>query len=220
MSEIIDLMRYWIEEGIHALGYVGIALIMCVENLFPPIPSELVMPFAGFLVVRGEFTLVGIILAGTIGSVVGAVILYYIGLWADELIVRNFLRRFGKYFFLSESDLDRAMDFFNRYRQPVVFFGRLIPIIRSLISLPAGMNRMPLGTFLLFTTLGSAIWTTLLSVAGLILAENWESILEYIDRYQKFTLIVLILAVIIFVVVRVRSYLNNKNVSNEPTSKA
>jgi len=219
MSEIIDQMRIWIEQGIQALGYVGIALIMCIENLFPPIPSELVMPLAGFLVVKGEFTLLGIILAGTIGSVVGAIILYYIGLWADEPIVRNFIRRFGRYFFLSESDLDRAMDFFNRYRQPVVFFGRLIPIIRSLISLPAGMNRMPLGTFLIFTTLGSAIWTTVLSVAGLILAENWELILDYVDRYQKFTLIVLILAVIIFIVMRVRSYLQNKSVS-DPTSKA
>jgi Uncharacterized membrane-associated protein len=219
MSEIIDQMRIWIEQGIQALGYVGIALIMCIENLFPPIPSELVMPLAGFLVVKGEFTLLGIILAGTIGSVVGAIILYYIGLWADEPIVRNFIRRFGRYFFLSESDLDRAMDFFNRYRQPVVFFGRLIPIIRSLISLPAGMNRMPMGTFLIFTTLGSAIWTTVLSVAGLILAENWELILDYVDRYQKFTLIVLILAVIIFIVMRVRSYLQNKSVS-DPTSKA
>jgi membrane protein DedA with SNARE-associated domain len=218
MSELLDQLRLWIEWGIESLGYAGIALIMCLENVFPPIPSELVMPLAGFLVEKGRFSFVGVVLAGTLGSVAGALILYYFGLWADEPVVRSFIRRFGRFMLVSEKDLDRAMGFFQRYSQPVVFFGRLIPLIRSLISIPAGMNRMPLGRFLLFTTLGSTIWTSLLAAAGLILAENWELILDYIDRYQKLTLAVIALAVVGFVAVRIRSRMlkNRLNDDLEP----
>jgi membrane protein DedA with SNARE-associated domain len=198
MSEIMHQVGLWIEGIIQFLGYPGIALVMLAENLFPPIPSELVMPFAGFLVADGRMNFGAAVVAGTTGSVLGAVVLYYIGRWADEPVVRRFLRRYGRWIQISEADLDRVLSFFDRYGQPIVFFGRLIPIVRSLISVPAGMHRMPLPTFLLFTLLGSAIWTSLLTYAGVVLGANWESILVYTKRYERFTLLVVVATALVF----------------------
>jgi membrane protein DedA with SNARE-associated domain len=204
MAEILDQIRIWIEQIISAMGYPGITFVMLVENLFPPIPSEVVMPFAGFLVVDGRFSLPGIILAGTLGSVLGALVIYYIGLWSNERVVRRFIRRWGKYFLLSEDDLDRALNVFDRYGEIIIFVGRLIPIIRSLISLPAGMQRMSMPKFLLFTTMGTAIWSGILGYAGVLLGENWEEILDIVDRYEKATAVVLIVLVVVFVGYRLR----------------
>ncbi len=203
MAEILDKLSILIEDIIAALGYPGITLVMFLENIFPPIPSEIVMPFAGFLVAdNGEMTFPGIVIAGALGSVLGALVIYYVGVWADDLVIRRFVRRYGRYFTVSEQDLDRALSFFDRYGEAIVFFGRLIPIIRSLISLPAGMKRMPLRRFLLFTALGTAIWTALLSAAGVILKENWEDILTFIDTYQMVTLVVVGAAVLVLVIRR------------------
>jgi len=203
MSGLMEQVRLVIEQIMQTLGYPGIALIMLVENVFPPIPSELVMPLAGFLVASGTFSFPGAIAAGTIGSVAGAVILYYIGMFAGEPLVRPFIRNYGKWFLLSEADLDRSLVIFTRHGDSMVFFGRVIPLIRSLISLPAGMNRMPLLRFLLLTTAGSAIWTTLLTVAGYILGANWSTVVEFIGQYQRFVLALLVLIVVAFVVRRV-----------------
>lgn len=203
MAELMETVRFWIQEIMTALGYPGIALIMLAENLFPPIPSELVMPLAGFLVAQGQFNFLGAIAAGTTGSVLGAVILYYIGRIAGEPLVRPFFRNYGKWFLLSEADLDRALSVFGRHGDVMVFTGRVIPLIRSLISLPAGMHRMPMGRFLLLTTVGSALWTTLLTVAGYILGANWGRVVEFISDYQKVVLAALALGVLYFVVRRV-----------------
>ena len=198
MAEILDTLRVVIEQIITALGYPGIALVMLVENLFPPIPSELVMPFAGFLAGRGEMNLALALLAGTIGSVVGAVVLYYVGFWAGERAVRAFVRRYGRFFLLSEEDLDRTISFFERRGNAVVFFGRLVPLVRSLISIPAGTSRMPMGMFLLFTILGSAIWNVVLAGAGLALGENWDQILSFVRQYERVILVALAAAIILF----------------------
>lgn len=192
MAEILDLLSVGIEHIIETLGYPGIALVMFIENIFPPIPSEVVMPFAGFLVAdNGQFTFAGVLFSGTLGSVLGAVMLYWIGAWADEPVIRAFVRRYGRYMLLDERDLNRALSVFERHGELIVFVGRLIPLIRSLISLPAGMQRMPFGRFLLFTVLGSMLWTGMLSYAGFMLGENWEEVLTIIDRYQFITLGVL-----------------------------
>ncbi|MDQ3701671.1 MAG: DedA family protein [Chloroflexota bacterium] len=198
MAEILDTLRVVIEQIITALGYPGIALVMLVENLFPPIPSELVMPFAGFLAGRGEMNLALALLAGTIGSVVGAVVLYYIGFWAGERAVRAFVRRYGRFFLLSEEDLDRTISFFERRGNAMVFFGRLVPLVRSLISIPAGTSRMPMGPFLLFTILGSAIWNAILASAGLALGENWDQILGFVRQYERAILVALAVAIAVF----------------------
>jgi membrane protein DedA with SNARE-associated domain len=196
MAQLMEQVGIWIEQIITALGYPGIAFVMFAENVFPPIPSELVMPFAGFLVGRGESNFILAVISGTLGSVLGAVVLYYIGVWAGDAIVRKIIVRYGRILMLSEKDYDRALDFFGRYGSPVVFFGRLIPIIRSLISIPAGMERMPLPKFLFFTALGSAIWTTVLCYAGVILGENWENVLAIVKQYER---VVLVLLVVVFI---------------------
>ncbi|MGB9737045.1 MAG: DedA family protein [Chloroflexus aggregans] len=205
MGRILEQLGLWIESIILAIGYPGITLVMLAENLFPPIPSELVMPFAGFLVGRGEMNLFLAIGAGTLGSVLGAIVLYYIGMLAGEPLVRPFFRHYGRFFLLSEQDLDKALHAFTTYGDVIVLGGRVIPIIRSLISLPAGMNRMPMGRFLIFTTLGSAVWTSLLTIGGVILGANWEFVIEIIDQYQKLVLVVLAIGAVVFVVQRLRN---------------
>jgi len=210
MAEILDQIRILIEEIISALGYPGITVVMLIENVFPPIPSEVVMPFAGFLVVDHRFTFLGIVLAGTLGSVLGALVIYYIGVWSNERLIRRFIRRWGKFFLLSEEDLDRALSVFGRYGEVIIFTGRLIPIIRSLISLPAGMERMKLGKFLLFTTLGTAIWSAVLGYGGILLGENWEEILGIVDQYERVTAVVLVVLVALFVFYRLREMRRHK----------
>jgi len=191
MSNLLDQLAGIVDQIISTLGYWGIALIMFAENIFPPIPSEIVMPAAGYSAARGELNIWLVWLAGVIGTVLGAIVLYYIGMYVGDPVVRAFLRRWGKWFTVSEKDYDRALAFFGKYGMPVIFFGRLIPIIRSIISIPAGAERMPMGQFLLFTTIGSAIWGGVLTYAGFLLGENWEQILEITDRYQTITVIVL-----------------------------
>jgi membrane protein DedA with SNARE-associated domain len=202
VAQIIDQLRLIIEQILLTMGLPGITIVMFAENLFPPIPSELVMPFAGFVVGQGKADFLPVWAAGTLGAVLGAVVLYYIGRWADEPVVRRFVRRFGKWFLLSEADLDRALQAFARYGEVIVFFGRLIPIVRSLISLPAGMQHMPMGRFLVFTTLGAGIWTAVLTGAGVILGANWDQVLDIVRRYEQLTLVVLAVLVIAFFVIR------------------
>ena len=204
MDELLAWIQQVIDTVITTLGYPGIALVMFAENVFPPIPSELVMPFAGFQVATGEMNFVVVLIAGTIGALLGALVLYYVGLWSNETIVRRFVRRYGRFFLVSEDDIDRALDYFTRYGHVIVFFGRLIPLIRSLISLPAGMNRMPMAKFLLWTTAGTLIWNVLLTVAGMVLAENWQNILGFVDQYEAVMLTLMALALAYFVFTRLR----------------
>jgi membrane protein DedA with SNARE-associated domain len=185
LGPLLELVRTAIQETILTLGYVGIALVMFAENVFPPIPSELVMPFAGWLARDGKMDLIASMVAGTVGTVGGAVVLYYLGVVADEPIIRRFVRTYGRFWLISEADVDRTLSFFERHGTAVVFFGRMIPLIRSLISIPAGMNRMPMVPFLVYTTLGSAIWTAALTLGGWVLGENWEAIIGIVNQYER-----------------------------------
>jgi membrane protein DedA with SNARE-associated domain len=185
LSLIVGQLVQLIERIVLFLGYPGITLTMALECIFPPLPSELVMPFAGFLVGRGFLEFGAVVVAGTLGSTLGALILYYVGFWVNEPVVRRLLRRWGWLLRVSERDLDRALGSFDRYGDAIVFFGRLVPLVRSLISLPAGMHGMPVGRFLLFTALGSAIWTTALAYAGFFLGDNWKLILHYSHQYEQ-----------------------------------
>lgn len=204
MAEILEQLRVIIEHVIVGVGYPGIAVVMFAENVFPPIPSELVMPFAGFLVAQQRLSLVGILIAGTLGSVLGALALYYLGRWLDEPVIRALVRRYGRFLLIEERDLDRAMAFFARFGQMVVFFGRLVPVVRSLISIPAGMNRMPMGAFLLSTTLGTVLWNGLLAVIGLVLGEHWQAVLGLVKQYEKMTLLALAGLALAFFYLRLR----------------
>lgn len=196
----MDKLSEWILAMMQELGLVGVALMMFLENVFPPIPSELIMPAAGFAAALGKMNIIAVIVAGTLGSVLGALPLYYLGTIFNEQRLLILTQKYGKYFLIKPEDVTNANTWFNKYGKAVIFFGRMIPAIRSLISIPAGMNRMPLLPFLVLTAIGSAIWTTLLAYAGYVLGANYEQVATFIAPISKMVVLttVMVLGVVIF----------------------
>lgn len=182
-----------IQQAVDTLSYFGLVLLMFAENLFPPIPSELIMPLAGYLSSQGKLSLIGAIVAGTIGSVLGALPFYGVARWFGHDRMAAFVERHGHWLAMSRRDLDRADRIFTRHGDWIILFGRLVPGVRSLISLPAGVYAMPIGRFLLLTALGSAIWSAFLAVAGYQLAENFRALEAYIGPASKLVLGLLVL---------------------------
>lgn len=195
-------MSAWILAIIEKLGLMGVALMMFLENVFPPIPSELIMPMAGFASAMGSMNLVAVIIAGTVGSVLGALPLYYLGTTLDEPRLMALTQKYGKYLLIKPSDIQNAQMWFDKYGKAVVFFGRMIPAIRSLISIPAGMNRMPMLPFLVLTAIGSAIWTSLLAYAGYVLGANYDKVAEFIAPISTAVGIAVAVGVVLFIVIR------------------
>jgi membrane protein DedA with SNARE-associated domain len=205
MSGLIDRFVEWGQQLVDAIGYVGLAVIMFLENVFPPVPSEPFLLGAGFSSGQGASSMLGSIVAATAGALLGVTLYYYVGVLLPERRIRALLRRYGRFALLDEADLDRSMAWFRDHGQLVVFFGRCLPIIRTLISVPAGLARMPLGRFLLYSALGTALWSTLLIVVGRLLGENWEAALAFFDRFELAFYVVLALAAVAFVLVRLRA---------------
>lgn len=174
-------MGSWIADTLAAMGYLGVALLTFVENIFPPIPSELVLPLAGYLVSQGAMTLPGAIAAGTAGSVLGALLFYGAGRRLGEERLKVFLDRHGRWLTLSRKDIEHPSEWFRRRGKVTVLVCRMIPGLRSLISIPAGIHAMPLPSFLLFTTIGTVMWTVLLVWAGYVLGANFERVKEFVD---------------------------------------
>lgn len=203
MTHLLEQVAAWIQELIAAIGYPGIVIVMAIENIFPPIPSELVLPFAGALSAKGEMNFWAAVAAGTVGSLIGAIVLYAVGYFAREAGVRTLVARYGKFLFISEKDLDRAAEWFERYGEAIIFFGRLIPLVRSIISVPAGYTRMNPARFIIYTTLGTTVWNLILVYAGRLLGENWGKILAFMDTYQYATLAVLALLAMSFLTWRI-----------------
>lgn len=178
-------MNQWITDLINSAGYAGLTLLMFLENLFPPIPSELIMPLAGYLAGQEKLTLAGAIIAGTLGSVLGALPFYLVGRLIGEERLNHWIERHGHWVGMSLRDLRRVSRFFDQYGPLVVLFGRLIPGIRSVISIPAGLYCMPISKFLIYTALGSGIWSALLATAGYWLGQNFDAVSTYIDPASK-----------------------------------
>jgi len=170
-----------IVEIVSAFGYIGVFLLMLLENIFPPIPSELIMPLAGFVAARGDLNFIGVILVGTAGSVVGALPWYYAGAKLGQERMKRLAKRWGHWLTLSPEDVDKASNWFDRHGKGAVFFGRLIPAVRTLISVPAGIAGMSMTKFLIYSTLGSLIWTALLALAGFVLESQYEKVSQYLD---------------------------------------
>ncbi|HKY06903.1 MAG TPA: DedA family protein [Candidatus Binatia bacterium] len=189
-------MADWIIGIIERTGYLGIVALMFVENVFPPIPSEVIVPLAGFLASKGELNLIGAILAGTTGSVLGAVPLYYAGVSLSEERLRRFAEKHGRWLTISPEDLGKAKRWFDKHGALAVLICRLVPAVRSIISIPAGMARMPFLSFLCFTTLGAAAWTTLLASAGYLLGAKFEAVNDYLNPVS-YVVLAVILAVYI-----------------------
>jgi membrane protein DedA with SNARE-associated domain len=174
-------MDSWITSTIESLGYFGVVALMFLENLFPPIPSEVVMPLSGYTAAQGQLSIVGVIIAGTVGSVLGALFWYYVARWLGEDRLKGWTKRHGRWITLGPKDVDKADDWFDRYGGWVVFFGRLVPTVRTLVAIPAGLFEMNVWFYLVLTTAGSAIWTAALALLGWWLGSNWSSIGTYID---------------------------------------
>jgi membrane protein DedA with SNARE-associated domain len=201
-------VRELVTQLYSAVGYLGVAIWVAIESVIIPIPSELVLPFAGFLVGQGTaiepitgqpWNLLLTTLAGTIGATVGALVAYAIGAWGG----RPILERWGRYLGITATDLDRAEAFFERHGNAASFFGRMVPVIRSLVSFGAGVSRMPLGRFTLYTFLGSLPWTLLLVFAGSQLGANWATIGGFLKRFEYAVLALLVLIALAWIWFRI-----------------
>lgn len=197
---IIEIMNSW--------GYIGIFLLICLENLFPPIPSEVILTFGGFMTIQSSMTIFGVIIVSTLGSLVGAVILYYIGkLLNKDRLIKIVSSRYGKFLRVRPKDIDSADEWFSKKGNITVFFCRFIPVVRSLISIPAGMSKMNIIKFIIYTIFGSVIWNSVLIYVGAFAYDKKDIIFELIDKMSN---IILVLIVIVFFVVIFR-FLNRKD---------
>ncbi len=199
---MLETIVVWVKSVIVGMGYPGLGLVMFLENVFPPIPSEIVLPLAGSLTLEGSYTIVGITLVGMLGSLLGAWVFYGIGRWANEDRLRGWVIKYGKWMLINESDLDNSFNWFKKYGDSAIFFGRMIPLVRSLISIPAGMAGMGPLKFTLFTMLGTALWNFILAMGGRLLGQGWELISDYVNRYQDAVVIILAALVLGFIIVR------------------
>jgi membrane protein DedA with SNARE-associated domain len=177
-----------ITNFIRDAGYLGVFALMALENIFPPIPSEMIMPFAGFVVARGDLGLVGVLLAGTLGSVVGTLPWYYGAVIYGRDRLKKQAARHGRWLTVTPEDIDHAACTFDKHGGKAVLFGRLIPAVRTLISAPAGLAKMPLAKFLLYSTVGSLAWTGLLTATGFLLESKYTQVATYLDPVSKLVL--------------------------------
>jgi membrane protein DedA with SNARE-associated domain len=190
----------WAVDVMETIGAPGAGLAIALENLFPPLPSEVILPLAGFTASRGEFSIIEALLWTTIGSVVGAWALYGLGAWLGRDRMRAIV---AKVPLVDLEDVDKVEAWFARHGYKAVFFGRMIPLFRSLISIPAGIERMPLGKFLGLTTAGSLIWNSIFVFAGYLLGESWHLVEQYADTFQKLVIVAVVVAFAYFVLSRV-----------------
>ena len=189
---LVELLAGFITSVISQIGYVGVFILMALESALIPIPSEVIMPFSGFLVATGEFNPFYVLAAGTIGNLVGSIIAYYIG----SCIGRNLVLRYGKYVFIDENHLDLADRWFQKFGDKIVFISRNLPAVRTYISLPAGISNMNIAKFSIYTLIGSIPWNFLLLYVGVILRQNWELIL----RYTTILDVIVVISVVAFVI--------------------
>ena len=195
----------WVQDVIERLGAIGVALLVVLENVFPPIPSEIVLPFAGFVAQRGDGSVLVMIVAATAGAVVGALMLYYVAAIIGPARLSAFITRFGRWFGVKPADLARAEQWFDRHAIAAVLLGRCVPLIRSVVSVPAGFRRMSLVPFIAYTALGSAVWNTALIGAGAALGNQWENVEPYVAILQWAVIVVIVLLLVSFVVRKLRN---------------
>lgn len=200
-------MVQWITEFMEQYGYIGIMLMITLENVFPPIPSEVVLTFGGFMTTYSDLTVFEVILAATVGSLLGAIILFGIGRILNVERLELIVDRWGHLLRVKKEDIRRADAWFDKYGYWTVLFCRMIPLIRSLISIPAGMSGMNFWIFLAFTTIGTLIWNVILVTLGSAVGESWEEIVAFMDVYANFAYALIALAVVLVVALFIRRYI-------------
>ncbi|MBI2459600.1 MAG: DedA family protein [Parcubacteria group bacterium] len=188
MSFIISVITNFIINTISAWGYLGVGTLMAVESACVPLPSEIIMPFAGFLVAQGKFSLLGVTLAGALGCTVGSGLAYAAGVWGG----RGFIEKYGKYILISHHDLKIADNFFNKYGSAAIFFSRLLPVVRTFISLPAGLAKMNFKRFIIYSFLGSVPWSFGLAYLGKKLGDHWNTLGVYFHKFDLAIAVIII----------------------------
>jgi len=194
----------WLVNLIGSTGYWGVGFAMFLESFFAPIPSEIILPFSGFVASRGDLNIWITILVATLAAYLGSLPFYLIGRWGEKSVMK-FLGKYGKYLFITKSDLDKGFKAFDKYGNGIVLLGRLIPIVRTVISFPAGVAKMNFTVFSIYTLIGTAIWSTILGMGGYFLGSKWEEVSVYVSKYEK---VIMVLLVILFVLYVARGIYN------------
>lgn len=201
---MLESISHWIISVISMMGYPGIILTMTIESALIPLPSEIIMPFSGFLASEGRFDLNLVALMGAVGNVLGSLIAYVIGYFGHEKLVRRFIRKFGKWILVTESELDETEKLLHRFKDLVVLGSRVVPGIRTVISLPCGFAKLPLTRFIILTFIGSLAWSYFLAWIGFTLGENWNSLGPYFHRADAVIMILIIGAILFYIYHKVR----------------
>jgi membrane protein DedA with SNARE-associated domain len=191
---MIELIGSWIIHFISTLGYFGVFILMTLESALVPIPSEVTMPFSGSLIASGQFDFWILVIVGTLGNLVGSLLAYWLGAWGQEAVVRKVIIKYGKYLLISEHEYDRSERWFRNHGEMVVFGSRILPVLRTFISLPAGVAKMNLTRFIVYTTVGSFIWSFVLTSVGVTLGANWKSLEGY---FRKFDVVIVAAGILV-----------------------
>lgn len=190
---MVELLGSWIISFIARLGYFGVFTLMTLESALIPIPSEITMPFSGSLVVLGRFNFWLVIIVGTLGNLVGSLLAYWLGWWGEEAFVRKLIVKYGKYLLISEHEYDHAERWFRNHGEMIVFLSRVLPVLRTFISLPAGVAKMKLPKFIAYTVVGCFLWSVVLTEIGIVLGNNWSSLEGY---FRKFDVVIVVMAIL------------------------
>lgn len=206
-------MQEFIINIMNSYGYIGVFLLILIENIFPPIPSELILLFGGFMTTYTKLNIIGMIISSTLGSLIGALLLYKIGtIFSKEKLKILISGKLGRVLKLKNSNIDNANKWFTNEGKKTVFFGRFIPLIRSIISIPAGINKMNISKFITYTLLGSIIWNLVLIILGHIVGRNWKAILKIFKLYSRFSLLLLFILLIILITKLYKNKSKEKNI--------
>lgn len=199
VESLISSVTHFIIQFISTAGYGGIFLLMSLESALIPIPSEVTMAFSGYLVSLGRFNFIAVILVGASANLFGSIVAYLLGYWGEETVVLNLIRKYGKYILISEAEYHRSEKWFRKWGEPIVFFSRILPVLRTFISLPAGIARMNFWKFCAFTFVGSLLWSAFLTYVGVVFGKNWNSLEIYYRKFEYLILALLVIGIAYFI---------------------
>lgn len=214
---MVDQIVQWLTNLIQTIGYPGVALSMFIESFFAPIPSELILPFAGFIAASGKFNIVILIIVASISSYMGTLPFYFIGFYGRDYVT-NFMQKYSKYLFIDANAFEKAFDLFEKKGEWTILVGRVVPIVRSLISFPAGVSKINFLRFSILTLLGATVWSSLLIIAGYFLGESWEKVSDYVAKYEYIVLILGVIGIVLFVGYNIRNIIKATRKSNTTNS--